>query len=175
MSRPLLRLLAVLLLVAGTTSCLAAQAPAGVVARPSPAAERHPVAAYFDAGIAAFNAHDLDTFMQQFADDLEMYTPTGWLRGKAAVRERFVTTFRDFPSVRMIVRDLRVRDVAPGVAVVDFAWSTYPRGAGPAYHGVGSGTYVRRDGRWQEVLEHETVVSIDSALAPPASRRRPAP
>jgi hypothetical protein len=35
---------------------------------------------------------------------------------------------------------------------------------------VGSGTYVRRDGRWQEVLEHETVVRIDSALAP----RRPA-
>jgi uncharacterized protein (TIGR02246 family) len=170
--RPL-RPLALLLLLACAARGSAPQAPSRPAAEPSVAVAtdaRHPVATYFETGIAAFNAHDLDTFMRQFGDDLQMYTPTGWLRGKAAVRERFVTTFRDFPTVRMTVRDLRVRDVAPGVAVVDFAWSTYPRGTGPAYHGVGSGTYVRRDGRWQEVLEHETVVRIDSALAP----RRPA-
>jgi uncharacterized protein (TIGR02246 family) len=131
----------------------------------------HPVHAYFLDGIAAFNAHDLDGFMNQFGDDVEMYTPTGWLRGKAAVAARFVTTFRDFPRVRMDLRDLRVRAITPDVVVVDFGWSTYPNGQGPAYHGVGSGTYVRRNGAWQEILEHETVVRVDSALV----RSRPAP
>lgn len=47
-------------------------------------------------GIQAFNAHDLELFMGQFADDIEMYTPTGWLRGQTAVRERFASTFAQF-------------------------------------------------------------------------------
>ena len=34
-------------------------------------------------------------------------------------------------------------------------------GQGPAFHGVGSGVYLRRDGKWTEVLEHETVVKVD--------------
>ena len=72
--------------------------------QPAPAAahrQKHAVETFFMSGIAAFNAHDLDTFMKQFAEDVEMYTPTGWLRGRAAVRERFAETFQKFPSVRM--------------------------------------------------------------------------
>jgi uncharacterized protein (TIGR02246 family) len=128
------------------------------------AAQKHPVEAFFMAGIEAFNAHDLDKFMKQFADDVEMYTPTGWLRGKAAVRERFVGTFKQFPSVKMEIEDLRVREVSPTTAVVDFKWRTYPKGSGPAFHGVGSGVYVRRGRNWVEVLEHETVERVDEAL-----------
>ena len=126
--------------------------------------QKHAVEIFFMSGIEAFNAHDLDKFMKQFADDVEMYTPTGWLRGKAMVRERFVGTFKQFPSVRMEIEDLRVREVAPSVALVDFKWRTYPRGSGPAFHGVGSGVYVRRGDRWVEVLEHETVVKVDEEL-----------
>lgn len=77
------------------------------------AAPKHPVETFFISGIEAFNAHDLDKFMKQFADDVEMYTPTGWLRGKAAVRERFVGTFRQFPFVKMEIEDLRVRAKLP--------------------------------------------------------------
>lgn len=128
--------------------------------------QKHPVEKFFMSGIEAFNAHDLDRFMKQFADDLEMYTPTGWLRGKEAVRERFVSTFKQFPSVKMEIEDLRVREVGPKAVVVDFEWRTYPRGQGPAFHGVGSGVYVLRKGSWVEVLEHETVVSVDEALRP---------
>jgi hypothetical protein len=47
---------------------------------------------------------------------------------------------------------------------VAFQWRVYPLGQGPAFHGVGSGVYVRRDDRWREVLEHETVTRVDSAL-----------
>lgn len=126
--------------------------------------QKHPVEIFFMAGIEAFNAHDLDKFMKQFADDVEMYTPTGWLRGKAAVRERFVGTFQQFPSVKMEIEDLRVREVSPATVVVDFKWRTYPKGSGPAFHGVGSGVYVRRGGNWVEVLEHETVERVDEAL-----------
>lgn len=127
-------------------------------------AQKHAVETFFMAGIEAFNAHDLDKFMKQFADDVEMYTPTGWLRGKTAVRERFVGTFQQFPSVKMEIEDLRVREVSPATVLVDFKWRTYPKGSGPAFHGVGSGVYVRRGGKWVEVLEHETVERVDEAL-----------
>jgi uncharacterized protein (TIGR02246 family) len=127
---------------------------------------KHAVESFFMSGIAAFNAHDLDGFMKQFADDIEMYTPTGWLRGRQGVRERFAQTFRQFPSVRMEIEDLRVREVARGTAVTDFKWRVYPMGQGPAFHGVGTGVYVRRNGKWVEVVEHETVVKVDEGLAP---------
>jgi uncharacterized protein (TIGR02246 family) len=129
-----------------------------------PAVKKHPVEKFFMSGIEAFNAHDLDGFMKQFADDVEMYTPTGWLRGKETVRERFVTTFKQFPSVKMEIEDLRVREVSRAAVVVDFKWRTFPRGGGPAFHGVGSGVYVLRNRNWVEVLEHETVVQVDEAL-----------
>ena len=96
-----------------------------------------------------------------------MYTPTGWLRGHEAVRQRFAETFKQFPEVRMEIDDLQVREVAPGTAVTSFKWRVYPMGKGPAFHGVGSGVYVLRNGTWAEVLEHETVVKVDEGLRPP--------
>ena len=140
---------------------------AGAWQSPAP---KHPVDAVFLSGIAAFNTHDLDTFMQQFAPEIEMYTPTGWLRGHDAVRRRFSETFQQFPTVRMEIEDLRVREVAKGVAVTDFRWRVYPMGKGPAFHGVGSGVYVQKGQGWQEVLEHETVVKVDDGLAAPPKR-----
>jgi hypothetical protein len=130
----------------------------------SPSQSKHPVETFFMSGIAAFNAHNLDEFMKQFADELEMYTPTGWLRGKNAVRERFVETFKQFPMVKMEIEDLRVREIKSDVVLVDFKWHTFPMGTGPAFHGVGSGVYILRDGKWGEVLEHETVVKIDEGI-----------
>lgn len=125
---------------------------------------KHPVETFFMSGIEAFNAHHLNRFMKQFADDVEMYTPTGWLRGNTAVRERFVQTFKQFPAVKMEIEELKVREVAPNTVIVDFKWKTYPKGSGAAFHGVGSGVYVKRKGNWIEVLEHETVTKIDDEL-----------
>lgn len=135
-----------------------------VAARTENKVQQHPVEEFFMSGIAAFNAHDLEGFMKQFAGDVEMYTPTGWLRGHQSVRERFAQTFRQFPSVRMEIEGPRVREVARGTAVTDFKWRVYPMGGGPTFHGVGSGVYLRRDGRWVEVLEPETVVKVDEGL-----------
>jgi hypothetical protein len=86
------------------------------------------------------------------------------LRGRQSVRARFAQTFEQFPSVRMEIEDLRVREVARGTVVTDFKWHVYPMGRGPAFHGVGSGVYIRRGGKWVEVLEHETVVKVDEGL-----------
>jgi uncharacterized protein (TIGR02246 family) len=150
------RFLALALLLAALPALAAAQEGSA----------ENPVKNFFMAGIAAFNAHDLEGFMKQFAEDVEMYTPTGWLRGRASVRERFSQTFKQFPAVRMEVEDLRVREVASGAVVTDFRWRVYPMGKGPAFHGVGSGVYVLRGGGWVEVLEHETVVKVDEGLGP---------
>jgi uncharacterized protein (TIGR02246 family) len=129
--------------------------------RPDAASE---VKQHFTRGIEAFNRHDLETFLTQFDENLQMYAAFNWLRGRAAIRERFVTTFRDYPNVKMEIHDLHAREVAPGVVTVDFRFKTWPKGEGPAWHGVGSGVYVRRDGRWVEVLEHETVTRVDEGL-----------
>jgi hypothetical protein len=126
--------------------------------------QKHPVETFFMSGISAFNAHDLDGFMKQFASDIEMYTPTGWLRGQQSVRERFAQTFKQFPLVKMEIEELRVREVSRGTVVTDFKWRVYPMGKGAAFHGVGSGVYILRDGKWVEVLEHETVVKVDEGL-----------
>lgn len=133
------------------------------VASPDAAEE---VKTHFMNGIAAFNAHDLDAFMKQFAPDLQMYAATEWLRGEPAIRRRFVSTFQQFPKVKMEIDGLTARQVAPGVVTVDFRFHTYPQGSGPAFHGIGSGVYVRRDGRWVEVLEHETVTKVDEGAMP---------
>ncbi len=127
-------------------------------------AQKHPVEVFFMSGIEAFNAHNLDKFMRQFAVDVEMYTPTGWLRGNQAVRERFVQTFKQFPLVKMEIEELKVREVGDKTAIVDFKWKTYPMGKGAAFHGVGSGVYIKRKGDWVEVLEHVTVTKVDEAL-----------
>lgn len=124
------------------------------------------VETFFMSGISSFNAHDLDGFMKQFAEDVEMYTPTGWVRGRESVRARFAQTFKQFPSARMEIENLRVREVARTTIVTDFQWRVYPMGQGPAFRGVGSGVYILRNGRWAEVLEHETVVKVDEGLTP---------
>jgi hypothetical protein len=67
--------------------------------------------------------------------------------------------------MKMEIEDLRVPEVARGVAVVDFKWESYPAGSGAAYHGEDSGVYVKRVGRWVEVLEHETVTRVDEGLS----------
>ncbi|HEX8846491.1 MAG TPA: nuclear transport factor 2 family protein [Pyrinomonadaceae bacterium] len=152
------RTLAALILLVVTFPLAAAQAQS--------ISRKHPVETFFMVGIAAFNAHDLDGFMKQFAADVEMYTPTGWLRGRESVRQRFAQTFTQFPKVKMEIEELRVREVARGTVVTDFKWRVYPMGQGPAFHGVGSGVYLLRKGKWAEVLEHETVVHVDEGLGP---------
>ena len=119
---------------------------------------------FFLSGIAAFNRHELNRFMDQFGADIRMYTPTGWVNGFAAVRERFASTFGQFPAVRMEVDSLETRQVADGVVVTEFRWRVYPTGQGPAFHGAGSGVYVLRDGDWEAVLGHETVTHVDEPL-----------
>ncbi len=128
------------------------------------------VAAFFRSGIEAFNAHELNRFMAQFGSDIRMYTPTGRLNGYAAVRERFAGTFEQFPNVRMEDDSLHARQVADGVVLTEFRWRVYPMGEGPAFHGTGSGVYILRGSKWEEVLEHETVTHIDEQLRQPPAQ-----
>lgn len=55
--------------------------------------------------LAAFNRHDLDTIMEYFADDCELYLPRGAsprgarFAGKAEVRRGLATRFEGLPDV----------------------------------------------------------------------------
>jgi hypothetical protein len=125
---------------------------------------------FFMEGIAHFNRHDLEPFLRQFHPELKMFAVTDWLRGKEQVRTRFTATFRDFPKVRMEITNLRGRSETPTVVTVEFEFHTYPMGEGGAWHGVGSGVYVKTAEGWREVLEHESVTRKDASLTPPAKR-----
>ena len=125
------------------------------------------VVALFNAGIEAFNRHELNVFMGRFGADIRMHTPTGWVNGYAAVRERFGETFAQFPAVRMEVDSLSARQVEDGVVVTRFRWRVYPMGDGPAFHGAGSGVYILRGAKWEEVLAHETITRVDEGLRLP--------
>jgi hypothetical protein len=157
----------VYIIVLLTISVCAAGAQTAGSAHPTNSARTRSLETYFMSGIAAFNEHGLDKFMEQFGDDLELYTPAGRLRGREAVRERFVSTFKQFSGVRMEIEDLKIREVAKNTAIVDFKWTTYPIGRGPVFHGLSSGVYIKRGGKWVEVLEHETITSVDEALKTP--------
>jgi hypothetical protein len=118
-------------------------------------------------GIGKFNRRELDPFLMQFDENIRMFAVSNWLRGRPAVRQRFVDTFRQCPEARMEITNLRARSETPTVVTVEFEFHTYPRGSGPAYHGVGTGVYVRRAGGWREVMEHETVTRRDPGLGGP--------
>jgi hypothetical protein len=142
------------------------EAVAAPTASRSPARDKNAiqVETFFMQGIAHFNRQDLDSFLTQFDDGIRMFAVTNWLRGKGALRERFASTFKQFPQTKMEITNLRARSETPTVVTVEFEFHVYPRGTGPAYHGVGSGVYVKRREGWREVLEHETVTKRDAGL-----------
>ena len=150
----------------------AACAPAALAVAPpsaAAAAERsdpnaREVERFFMAGIAHFNRHDIEPFLDQFHDEIRMFAVTSWLRGKPALRERFESTFRQFPKTRMEITNLRARSETKDVVTVEFEFHAYPQGTGPAWHGVGSGVYVRTRAGWREVLEHESVTRRDKPV-----------
>ena len=166
----IMRRLALLLALLSTTACAGGSLFGGSEDPAGGSNSDDEVRAFFESGIEAFNAHELNRFMGQFGADIRMYTPSGWVDGYAAVRERFAQTFEQFPSVRMEVDSLQVREVGDGVVVTQFRWRVYPMGTGPAFHGAGSGVYVLRGDEWEEVLEHETITSVDEALRQPPPR-----
>ena len=65
-----------------------------------------------------------------------------------------------------------VTEINSKTVVVDFKWHTYPQGKGPGFHGVGSGVYVKKKGRWVEVLEHETVTKVDDGIMPKSEAKK---
>jgi len=147
-------------------------AAAGAPARAeAPDTNARQVERFFMEGIGRFNRHELEPFLKQFHPEMRMFAVTDWLRGESQIRERFSTTFRDFPNVRMEITNLRGRSETPDVVTVEFEFHTYPTGAGAAWHGVGSGVYVKTKQGWREVLEHESVTRKDPGLTPPPSKR----
>ena len=68
-----------------------------------------------DAWISAWNAHDLDTIMSHYADELTLISPsaaallggaTGEVHGKSAVREYFRKGLDAYPNLRFEMLDV---------------------------------------------------------------------
>ncbi|HEX8570357.1 MAG TPA: nuclear transport factor 2 family protein [Caulobacteraceae bacterium] len=156
-------------LAAFAVTALVVLAPAsGRAETPDPNARE--VERFFMQGIGHFNRHELEPFLKQFSPDLRMFAVTEWLRGKEQIRARFTQTFRDYPNVRMEITNLKGRSEAANVVTVEFEFHTYPTGSGGAWHGVGSGVYVKTAEGWREVLEHESVTKRDAGMTPPVKR-----
>ena len=107
----------------------------------------------------AFNDHDVEKFMNSFHEDIEMHIQmTGWLRGKPAVRNRFISVFKGNPEVKMEITETNARIISPNTIIVDFKWVVYPNPSEKPYQGTTVGVYVKRDGKWGEVFEMEEIL-----------------
>jgi len=122
--------------------------------------QKHPVELLYLSRIDAFNSHNVEKYLIQFADNIEMYTNNDWYRGISSVRKRFTFLFQQFPSIKMEISNFNLREVAKKTVVIDFTWKVLPNGNDPAWLGIGTGVYVLRNDRWVEVLEHETFKEI---------------
>lgn len=125
------------------------------------------VRAFIESGVAAFNGHEANRFMAQFGADIRIHTPAGRVNGYAAVRERVVAAFEQYPEVRMEIDSLRTRRIAEGTVAADFRWRVHPEPHGQAFHGAGSAVYVLRGGDWEGVLVYAGVGFADGPAAAP--------
>ena len=115
--RRLLTLLAVLALAA-------CAAPAG---GPAPADDAQAITAVLVRSTEGWNRKDLDAFMEPYADEATFVGARGLMRGKAAIRENYATTWfapgRDPGQLRFADIDVRMlgRDhaLAVGRFIVD--------------------------------------------------------
>lgn len=105
----------------------------------------------FTTSVAAFNRHEVNRFMARFGADIRMQTPYGPLNGYAAVREHFAELIERFPAVSLDVDSIDARRLAGDTVVVRFLWHLDTGSA--AVGGAGTGTYVLRGDKWQEVRE----------------------
>lgn len=125
---------------------------------------KHPVSRLYLSTIEAFNAGNLEGFLSNFSSEIKMYGTVGMYNGKDALRARFQAIFQQFPKSRMEIPALSLEILGDKTVLVHFKWKLFPMGQGPAYSGDGSGLYVLKEDKWEEVLEVETVREVDDAL-----------
>ena len=122
--------------------------------------QKHLVELHYLSVIDAFNSHNVEEFVKQFADDIEVYTNDIWYRGVSSIRKRYTYVFQEFPSITMEISNFNLREIAKKTVVIDYNWKILPNGIGnyPIWSGVGTGVYILRNKKWEEVLIHETLV-----------------
>ena len=126
--------------------------------------ENHPVRTLYLSSIEALNKGNLELFLANFSPEIKMYGTDGNYFGYNALQKRFQTVLQQFPDMRMEIPNLELDILSKDVVLVNFKWKVYPMGQGPAYSGIGSGVYTYQNNGWVEILETETVTSVDKEL-----------
>jgi steroid delta-isomerase-like uncharacterized protein len=123
-----------------------------------------------DQGIAAWNAHDADAFLDQFADDFVWsdWTQPEPIRDRGAARQYFDSWGTAFPDMQLKVLDRVVGDDAVAAEVEFTGTNTGAMQMGgmeiPATNKsvAGRGTYIARvrDGKVVEFSTHPDVAGM---------------
>ena len=105
---------------------------------------------------AAFNAGDLDAFLDLHEDDATVLVPPGGgrVRGRAAIRDAVAPTFALEPTLH---NEVLAKLEGDGLALVHARWRLAGTDGGRRVRLSGRGTVVSRrqaDGAWRIVLEN---------------------
>ena len=150
---------AVLLLVSVIAAWVALQRMSKPPEQPAnPAQVRREVLAVFEQGARAWNAGNLDGFMDTYLPDSEttFITRTGVLHGVAAIRNVYAARFA--PGAQhdsLHFQDVEIDVLAPDV-VNAIAWYVLVRGDSITARGSTSLVMRRVSGRWRIVHDHSS-------------------
>jgi uncharacterized protein (TIGR02246 family) len=130
------------------------------------------IQAALDGMEAAWNRHDMKTFVDYMTDDVEWVNVVGmWWKGKEQVFKAHDTLHKGMFKDRGVHKpnSVAMRTVAPGVVIVTSvipadAYTTPGGRVEPANRNVLTETFVQREGRWLVVEGHNTVI-VEEAQA----------
>jgi uncharacterized protein (TIGR02246 family) len=115
---------------------------------------------------AAWNAHDMERFANCFGAAADFVNVNGaWWQGRHEIGERHASSHTTrFKGSRMQLRVLRVREIAPGVAIVHLSWqleghaASGPRHTSDTRRGIWTWTVHDAAGRVEIEAAHNTDV-----------------
>jgi ketosteroid isomerase-like protein len=153
------RAFAAALLIAATAACSGGMPSPG--AEPSPAAAaaaRNEITELLRVSADEWNRGSLDGFMVPYLDSPDItYIGTGVVRGKAAIRAFYASTwFRTgSPVGRLGYSEVEVRQTGPGHALSVGRWKVVEAG-GRERTGMFSLTWVRTPQGWRIIHDHSS-------------------
>jgi uncharacterized protein (TIGR02246 family) len=127
--------------------------PKASVAQSDKPEETTALDAALQAWAKAYNSHDAEALANEYTEDADLMPPSGErLKGRAAIKKRYVEEFSKHPAIKTRLSDVSRRFLTPEIVVEDGAWEE-----SGGSEGTTKGRYVailvKRDGKWIAIHE----------------------
>ncbi|BCA61040.1 hypothetical protein HMP09_0274 [Sphingomonas sp. HMP9] len=134
--------------------------PLAIVIAAAPAIAQTPaeiaIREAMEASAAGWNAGDLARFMDIYAEDAVFVTPKGLLRGRAAIADKYRSSFRGVGNARgkLSFAFLEMRGLDPAHAMLFARWTL--TASSTSESGMTTLVFERRGGAWKIISDHSS-------------------